>query len=264
MNVNKHQNNRTFPFVWPWRGANNEQVSLREALASRKFSYLYLLIIWGIVGILDFASTRNCSGTWQLALQCEYAFWIGNLVEAPLIFFRNLFTTMLFHNGVDHIFFVTIVGVLIIIQSYEVRFGSKETFSMFLLAYLIVGTLFGIFYQSGLSIWPKNEFIQFAFERNWMGGSLGFYFLYGAFVGSSKRPLIFLSIPFVFEFLNIYFFNIDLHISLMHTVGAMAGLATKKVMIIAGTMKSNKNQREIDLSKEISKPSFSLGKHSPK
>ena len=230
MNDNRPLNYRTFPFVWPWRGVNNIRISLKEMFLARAFSYSYLLVIWGIVFVLGFASTRNCTGTWQLALQCEYAFWVENVTKIPLIFIRNLFTTSLFHNGPDHILFVTIFGVFIIIQSYEVLYGYKESIFMFFLAYVIVGFIFGIFYQTGLAIWPESAFHQFAFERNWMGGSLGFFFMYGALACSSKRPFVLLSIPAVFESVNFFVLDIDPQISLTHITSTSAGYLVKRLM----------------------------------
>ncbi|MEQ9404619.1 MAG: hypothetical protein RIM99_13590 [Cyclobacteriaceae bacterium] len=227
----KNSSTRLLPFSWPWRGVDNSKVSLRQALLSRKFSILYLLVIWGIVGALDFASTRNCTGTWQLALQCEYAFWVSNLTNAPFLFLRNVFTCMLLHNGLDHILFVTILGFLVIVQSYEVRFGFKETALMFLLAYFVVGFIFGVFYQGGLSIWPENEFFQFAYERSWMGGSLGFFFILGAISNSSRKPYVMLSFPFIFEGFNFFVLDIDFHISLMHLVSATCGFFIKRNLV---------------------------------
>ncbi|MEQ8907124.1 hypothetical protein [Ekhidna sp.] len=223
MNQNNPQKERIFPFVWPWKGADNENVSLGKLIRLKSFSILYLIIIWSIIGILGFASTRNCEGTWQLALQCDFAFWVKNLREAPLIFVRNMFTTLFLHNGFDHILFVSILGILVIVQSHEAIFGFKTTALIFLSAYLTVAPFFGVFYTIGLNLFPDSVFMQFAFERNWMGGSIGMFQVYGALATKSRKPWIILMIPVVFEIFNLSVLGIDLHISLMHLMATFLG-----------------------------------------
>ncbi|WP_420317203.1 hypothetical protein [Ekhidna sp.] len=217
------ENNRIFPFVWPWKGFNNQSLTVNQILSQKSFSILYLIIIWSIIGILGFASTRNCEDTWQLAIQCDYAFWVKNLREDPLIFVRNLFTTLFLHNSIDHILFVSVLGFLLIVQSHEAIFGSKTTALIFLSAYLTVAPFFGVFYSVGLDLFPDSRFIQFAFERNWMGGSIGMFQVYGALATKSRKPWVLLIIPFIFEAFNLSVLGIDLHISLMHLMATFLG-----------------------------------------
>lgn len=223
MNQNNPQKERIFPFVWPWKGVGNQGVSFQELIRLKSFSILYLIIIWSIIGILGFASTRNCEGTWQLALQCEYAFWVKNLTEAPWVFIRNMFTTLFLHNGLDHILFVSVLGILIFVQSHEAIFGFRVTVLIFLSAYLTVAPFFGVFYNVGLHFFPDSEFMLFAFERNWMGGSIGMFQVYGALATRSRKPWIMLSIPLIFEIFNLTVLGIDLHISLMHLMATGLG-----------------------------------------
>ncbi|WP_462253890.1 hypothetical protein [Ekhidna sp.] len=223
MNTKNPQKERIFPFVFPWRGAYNERKPALELLKSKGFTLIYLAIIWTIVGVLGFASTRNCEESWQVALQCEYAFWVKNFTESPLIFFRNLFTTPILHNGLDHILFVSVLGFLLIVQSHEAVFGSKKTALIFMSAYFTVAPFFGLFYTVGLDLFPNSEFMQFAFVRNWLGGSLGMFQVYGALATKSRKPWIMLSGPVVFEIFNLTVLGIDLHISLMHLMATFLG-----------------------------------------
>lgn len=223
MNQNNPQKERVFPFVWPWRGVNNQHLSLKELLKGKAFTLLYLIAIWSVIAILGFASTRNCEGTWQLALQCEYAFWVKNLTESPLIFLRNLFTTPFLHNGLDHILFVSVLGFILIVQSHEAVFGPKVTALIFLSSYLTVAPFFAIFYTVGIDLFPDSEFMQFAFVRNWLGGSIGMFQVYGALATRSCKPWIMLSIPLIFEMFNLTVLGIDLHISLMHIMASFLG-----------------------------------------
>ncbi len=223
MNNNNPQKERIFPFVFPWRGAYNQRMPIKDVLKGKAFTIIYLVIIWTIIGILGFASTRNCEGTWQLALQCEYAFWVKNLTEAPLIFLRNLFTTPFLHNGLDHILFVSVLGFLLIVQSHEAVFGSKATGLIFLSSYVTVAPFFAVFYTVGIDLFPDSEFMQFAFVRNWLGGSIGMFQVYGALATKSRKPWIMLSGPVIFEIINLTLLGIDLHISLMHVMATFLG-----------------------------------------
>ncbi len=217
--------NKLFPFVWPWKSAENKDLQIAEIGRSRLFSTSYLIIIWVIIGVLGFASTRDCEGSWQLAFQCEYAFWAKHLLESPFIYFRNGITTVFFHNGLDHILFVSVLGILLMIQSFEAHYGSKNTFLIFFSAYVLVAPILGSFYVVGLEFYPESWFFQFAFERNWMGGSLGMFQVYGALANKSRKPIVMLSAPIVFEAFNLSVLGIDPHISIMHLTSVFCGFA---------------------------------------
>ncbi|MEP0985886.1 hypothetical protein [Ekhidna sp.] len=222
---------KVFPFVWPWKSAEGQSLGAIGTIKSRIFSVSYLLIIWSIVGVLGFASTRNCEGTWQLAFQCEYAFWAKHLTSSPLIYFRNSLTTLFFHNGLDHLLFVSVLGILIIIQSHEAHYGHKATLLIFMSAYALVAPVLGSFYVIGLNLYPDSWFFQFAFERNWMGGSLGMFQVYGALANRSRKPHIMLGLPIVFETFNLTVLEIDPHISIMHLTSTFSGYLLSKYLV---------------------------------
>lgn len=213
-----------FPFVWPWRGADNEKMTWIELIKRKRFTIIYLAIIWSIYGVLGFATTREweCESTWQMSFYCEYALWVKNLIDQPWIFIRNLFTTSFLHNGHDHILFVTLLGFLVIVQSYETIVGWGITALIFFSAYFTVAPFWSAFYTIGVEFYPDSEFMQFAFARNWMGGSIGMFQVYGALAAHSRKPWIMLLIPIIFEILNL-FLGIDLHISLMHLLAVFLG-----------------------------------------
>ncbi|NQZ76639.1 MAG: hypothetical protein HRT61_11120 [Ekhidna sp.] len=222
---------RIFPFVWPWKSKSGKASNLPSVLLSKKFSIFYLVVIWLLIAFLGFASTRahNCNTSWEMAFYCEYAFWTQNLTDAPWVFVRNLFTTLFFHNGLDHILFVSIVGMLMIVQSHEAFFGSTKTGLVFLSAYITVAPIFGVFYTVGLDLFPDSEFMQFAFARNWMGGSIGMFQVFGSLATVSRKPWVMLSIPVIFEIINLTLLGIDLHISLMHLLATFLGFAISKM-----------------------------------
>ena len=212
--------------VWPWRGVNNEKISLKEIIITRKFTLIYLGISYLLILLLGFASTRNCTETWQLALYCKYSFWASNFTDAPLIFIRNLFTYMFFHNSLVHIGFVTF-GMLLVVQAYEVRCGFKKTVFTFFLAYFLMGPVFAIINNIGIYLWPTSEFFGFVFERSWIGGSLGFYFVGGTLIFYGKRPFLHLCIPIGFEIFNHIVVGIDTQITFIHLVSTLGGVLTK-------------------------------------
>lgn len=221
-----HQSNtpgRKWLFVLPWRGKSNERISLKDAIKSRKFSLAYLLVIWSIIGMLGFASTVNCEGTWQLRLQCEYSYWITYLVDKPFVFFRNLFTTPFLHNGMDHILFVSVLGILVIVQSHEALFGSKKTALIFFSSYFTVAPFFAFIYNPGIEIFPDSEFLQDVLGRSWIGGSIGMFQVFGSLATKSKKPILILAIPILFEVFNLTVLRIHPQISIMHIMSSFVG-----------------------------------------
>ena len=220
----KTTRDRLVPYQLPWTDIYGNRMPLTKWLWSRKFSILYLAVVWAIVGVLDFASTRRCTETWQLAFQCDQAMWMIKMYTEPLDFLRNAFTSPYFHNGLDHLLFVTIFGFVLPVQSFEVQHGSKATALVFVFSHFCIAYFTGWFFNWGVSHWPENEFYLFAFERNWMGGSVGFYGVIGALSFFSKKKWFLLAMVLAFELLiNQALINIDLHISFIHAMAAIVG-----------------------------------------
>lgn len=212
-----------FPFLWPWLDARGEALSFGGIASSRKFTIAYLVIIWGLIAVLGFASTVDCESTWQYALQCKYAFWIKNLTDAPLIFIRNLFTTPFIHNGLDHILFVSVLGFFLMVQSHEAHFGSRRTIVIFASAYFIVAPFFAVLYAIAKDFYPTSEFLIHVLGRNWVGGSIGMFQVYGALATISRRPLVMIAIPVLFEIFNQLVIEIHPQISIMHLTCTFVG-----------------------------------------
>lgn len=225
MNQGLNRSKKLFPFVWPWTGENGRRMPLRTMLYSRKFTITYLIVIWTVIGILDFASTWDCESTWQLALQCEYAFWIKNLAETPLVFLRNLLTTPFIHNGIDHILFVSVLGFLMIVQSHEVALGTKATAAVFFSSYFTVAPMFAVLYTVAFPMFPESEFLEYVMARNWVGGSIGMFQVYGSLAVLSRRPIVMMSAPVIFEVFNQTVIGIHPQISIMHITCAFVGYA---------------------------------------
>lgn len=201
-------------------------MSFAAWLKSRPFSIFYLSSIWALVAMLDFGSTRNCTGTWQLAFICDQAIWIDTMISDPMSFFLSLFTAPWFHNGIDHILLVTIAGFLIIVPSFEVHYGPVATAILFFFLVVITTTFIGGCFNLANIWWPENEFVSFVYGRNWMGGSAGFYGIYGALLQKSKKPLTGLLIVACWETFSNQVFGISSQINLMHMTAATFGFLT--------------------------------------
>lgn len=204
------------PVVWPWKDGHYQPLTLIEWIKSRKFSLLYLAAIWGSIAILGYGSTLHCVETWQLAFICDQAIWMREMITDPLQFTLSLITAPFFHNGFDHIMLVTVVGFVIIVQSFEAIYGSKSAFIMFFTLVAVTGIVAGLCFNLALMVWPEEEFVTFAFSRNWMGGSGGFYGVFGALAQRSRKPWVGLAFVTAFEVLTHSAFGISLQINLMH------------------------------------------------
>ncbi|WP_420580006.1 hypothetical protein [Reichenbachiella sp.] len=235
----KHTNQQLIPYQWFWTNVYGERMGFGAWAKSRPFTIAYLIIVWSIIGILGFASTRNCEETWQLAFACDRAIWMIKIVTEPLNYVMSWFTAPFFHNGLDHILFVSIFGFLMPVQSFEVQNGTKSTVIIFFVSYIFVGLFFGAFFNIGVGYWPDSEFFQFGFVRNWMGGSVGFYALIGALAYTSRKQWFLLVLIACFEVINLTVIGIDVHISFIHVMSATSGFLTCMILKKQGVLAVN-------------------------
>lgn len=225
-NQKKPTSQQLIPYQWFWTNTYGQRMGFIEWLKSRTFTVGYLVIGWSIIGILGFASTRNCDETWQLAFACDRAIWMIKMVTEPMAYIFSWFTAPFFHNGLDHILFVSIFGFLMPVQSFEVQYGTKPTAIIFFVSYVVVGIFFGSLFNFGIAYWPESEFFQFGFVRNWMGGSVGFYALIGALAFTSRKQWFLLLLVAGFEVINLTIIGIDIHISFIHIISLTSGFIT--------------------------------------
>lgn len=229
INSSRRTRDQLVPYQWPWTDEFGRKLSLGQVLWTRKFSIAFLAITWGIVSILGFASTRNCD-TWQLAFACDRAIWMIELKTAPWEFIKSWYTAPFFHNGLDHLLFVTIFGMLMPVQSFEVQYGSKATIYIFLITYTFIGLFNGLFFNWGIAMWPDVEFFQFGFERSWMGGSVGFYGVIGALSFLGKKKWLMILLVICFEMINHFGLGIAIHISFIHMLSSIIGFVSGWLM----------------------------------
>jgi hypothetical protein len=236
----KKSTDQLIPYQWFWTDIFGRRMSFIDIIKSRKFTFLYLAIIWGIIGILGFASTQidNCDKSWQLAFSCDQAIWMIKMIDQPLIFARSLITAAFFHNGLDHILFVSIFGMLFPVQSFEVQHGWKPTAIIFLSTYVFIGIYSGLLFNIGIAYWPNNEFFIFGFERSWLGGSVGFYALIGAMAFQSRKKWVLIFLTACFEVINLTVIGIDVHITFIHIHCTFYGFFMSWWLTKKGTIKS--------------------------
>jgi hypothetical protein len=189
---------------------------------SRPFTSAYIVIISAVFLKLGFGSTTICE---TLAEQfiCANAIWAVNLTADPIQFVFSFFTAPWFHNGFTH-FILIFVCLLIICQTAEVRIGTRRTILMFFLGTLGVGTLISIILNVGFAHSDAYWF-EDGMTRNWMGGSVGLYFVMGALFAQIKNPRTAVSIYLVLDMLNLFVLHgAGSHTVLAHTLAVLAGV----------------------------------------
>lgn len=204
------------------------------------FSILYLSGIWSVVAVVGFGSTLHCTETEELAFICEQAMWLDKFTTSPFEYVISLLTSPFFHNGLEHILYVTIIGFAIIVQSFEVNYGSRAAGIMFFGMIALTYTYAAIYNNLIQAMWPDVDPIVYAFNRNWMGGSVGFFGIFGALLHKSSKPRVGLLIIVGFELLTHLVLGIRWQINLTHLSAALYGF-----LIWGYWLRYNENRVEI-------------------
>ncbi|MEO9964576.1 MAG: hypothetical protein ABJF11_02235 [Reichenbachiella sp.] len=210
--------------LWPWSIPGHKKASLKGVLWSRKYSSFYLMISWTLVALFGFASNRDCDTSWQLSLLCDQAIWLIKLKTEPLTFMQSLITSAWIHNGLEHLLFVTFFGVILIVQSFEAHYGTRRTVLIFFASHTLIGITYALIFNIGLTWWPDSTFIGYGFERNWMGGSVGFFALIGAFSVLHQKGWILFITAAAFELINHFVLGTSIHISMIHLLCLLYGI----------------------------------------
>lgn len=219
----KKVSDRWFPYQWPWTDRYDRRMNFKDWLLSRKFTITYLITIWFIAMYIGFGSTLRCAESWQLSFICEHVMWMIQFKTDIWAFIRSFFTAPYFHNGVDHIWFVTLFGFTLTVQAFETQHGAKAAFFYFTTTYIFVGLMTGPLFNYGLEIWPDVHFFYYAFERNWMGGSAGAFSMMGGLTYFSGKRWAIPSIIISFEILNLTVIGNNVYITFIHSSAAVWG-----------------------------------------
>ncbi len=210
------------PFLLPWTDGHGHTLPPVEILRTRYFTLSFIVVSWGFFAGLGAGSSWNCASTMGQQIACAAAIWPGNLVDNPLQFLLSLFTAPWFHNGYQHIYFVTIT-FLLFVQAFEVRNGSRATVLMFFSTMVFAGTLAGIGMNLGAHFYPDTTFFTDAIARNWMGASGGMMGIIGALSQHTREKWVVPLILVCFEFWNSKYNGISGWITLTHLSSALYG-----------------------------------------
>ena len=208
------------PWTWPWCAVDGRPLRPMELLLSRKFSILYLAVIWplwlgygGDLECIDVGGTLGCIG----------ALWPEEIISNPLKFLVSLVLAPWFHHsGGEHIFFVTL-GFMLFMQSFEVREGSVKAALMFFSSVAVAGILVALSMNMGDVLWPNNDIINQGIGRNWKGGSAGFFGIIGASAHQSNSRWLVILIAVIFETWNYYTHGISTFTSVAHMMSMAYG-----------------------------------------
>lgn len=214
--------------MWPWSHPSGIRFSnFGEWLKSRRFSVLYLVIIWLLLAVLGFAPKRNCdTGPWQMVFQCNWSMWMAEYKTNFWHFLSTSFTAPWFHNDFVHILFVTLFGFLFPVQSFEAQHGTRATVLIYFSSYVFIVLFNGWLFNTLIYYWPDVTLFSHAFTRGWMGGSVGIFALIGALSFFSSKKWFMYSLVFVFEVFNYFVIGNNIYISFIHITSTTFGWAT--------------------------------------
>ncbi len=177
-----------------------------------------MVVAISVFAWVGFGSTVICETAAQ-RLICANAIWPRELVQNPLHFVLSFLTAPLFHNGLTHMLLI-MVCLMVVSQTAEIRLGTQRTITIFFFGQLAVGTLIALLLNVGASYSPSPSssglaaWFHSGLSRNWMGGSVGLYFLMGALFARIERPILAVGIYLVLDMLNLFV----LHGAASHTV----------------------------------------------
>jgi hypothetical protein len=210
------------PFLLPWTDEHGYNLSPVEILRTRYFTLSFIVVSWAFFLGLGPGNSWNCTTTMGQQISCAAALWPGHLVSAPHQFLISLFTAPWFHNGYQHIYFVTITFMLIV-QAFEVRNSSRATVVIFFSTVVFSGILAGISMNLGAYFRPDDVFFTDAIERNWIGGSAGMMGVIGAVSQNTRKKWILPLVLLCFEFWNSKYNGISGWVTIFHLSSALFG-----------------------------------------
>jgi hypothetical protein len=94
---------------------------------------------------------------------------------------------------------------------------------MFFSSVAVAGILVALTLNMGDVLWPNNEIINQGIERNWKGGSVGFFGIIGASAHQSNSRWLVILIAVIFEAWNYYTHGISTFTSVAHMTSMAYG-----------------------------------------
>ncbi len=169
-------------------------------------------MIWLFLG---FGPESNCDRS-STPFHCLAAFWPADVLYSPLEFLAAIPIAPFFHsNELHHILFVS-AGVILFVQSFEVRAGFIPTVLIFFLSVGFAAVTVALGMNLATLAFPDDAILKEGMARNWKGGSVGFFGIIGASAHQSSKRWLLPVIAILFEIWNHNFNDIILFTSAAH------------------------------------------------
>ena len=210
-------------FVAPWKDASGNILNPIEIILTRRFTILYLTILWIYVIFIDEAIEGSAYYNLRTIAEDIARMDPNELTSNPLVFFLSLIISPFAHWDTVHAMYVT-AGIMFFLQSFEAHNNWKSAGFIFIGTSVLTSILMAIFYNIGFSINPDIELFSNVMSRSFRGGSIGMFGALGALAFHAKKPQFPLILVFLFEVWNYTSYGTDAAISIGHATSTLIGL----------------------------------------
>ncbi len=218
-----HISKNLLGFVAPWKDASGRFLKPIEILQSRRFTILYLTIVWCFVLLINEALEGSIFYDLRIISEQIARMDPNELISNPLIFLFSIFISPFAHWNTVHAVYVS-AGIIFFLQSFEAHNNWKAAAIIFIGTSALTSLLMAIFYNVGFTINPDNELFSYVMSRPFRGGSIGMFGALGALAYHAKKPLFPLIVVFLFEVWNFNSYGTHASISIGHATSALIGL----------------------------------------
>ena len=219
----QHTSKNLLGFVAPWKDASGRLLNPLEILQSRRFTILYLVIVWIYVMLIDEALEGSMFYDLRIISEQIARMDPNELTTNPLIFLFSLLISPFAHWDTVHAMYVT-AGIIFFLQSFEAHNNWKSAAIIFIGTSAITSMLMAIFYNVGFAINPDVDLFSHVMSRSFRGGSIGMFGALGALAYHAKKPQFPLLLVFLFEVWNYTSYGTDAAISIGHATSTLIGL----------------------------------------
>lgn len=218
-----HISKNLLGFVAPWKDASGRSLNPIEILHSRRFTTVYLTIVWCFVLLINEALEGSIFYDLRIISEQIARMDPNELISNPLIFLFSIFISPFAHWNTVHAIYVT-AGIIFFLQSFEAHNNWKSTTIIFIGTSALTSLLMASFYNVAFTINPNYELFSYVMSRPFRGGSIGMFGALGALAYHAKKPLFPLILVFLFEIWNFNSFGTHASISIGHATSALIGL----------------------------------------
>jgi len=155
-----------------------------------------------------------------------FLFEIPELSQAPIEAAGSLLTAPFLNHAPLQLGYVTVLLVLFGI-AFEVHEGSLRASLVFMGSGLAGALVAGVLLHGLIAVFPGSEFLTFAWERTWSGGSAGAFGIMGGLAARARRPWPLFAF-FVFWELNVGAWYLRSFTPAFHLTALATGFALKR------------------------------------